>query len=110
MKDVFRVNYTKDLALARTRITHELQAKRWDYVDPELNEQIVPAGMKLLVKQLYLAKDGVNNTLCSGDFEAIYGIPCCHSLREMKLLKVKVTKHHFHKHWHFEERPINTTY
>jgi hypothetical protein len=44
MKNVFKVNYTKDLALARTQIAHELQAKRWDYVDPELNGQIVPAG------------------------------------------------------------------
>jgi hypothetical protein len=119
MKNVFKVNYAKDLAIARTRIAHDLQAKRWDYVDPEtrqivqvvdpdLNKQIVPAGMKLLVKQLYLARDDVvNNRQCSGDFETIYGIPCYHSLHEMQQLKVNIARHHFHRHWHFE-RPVNT--
>jgi hypothetical protein len=36
MKNVFQVNY---VALARTGI---VEAKRWDYVDPDLNTQIVP--------------------------------------------------------------------
>jgi len=60
--------------------------------------------MTLLVKQLYLAKDDVVKT--TGDFETIQGIPCYHSLRVMQRLNVKVTKHDFHKHSHFE-RPVN---
>ena len=64
--------------------------------------------MKLLVQQLLLAKDEVtNNKPCSGSFETIHGIPCYHTLREIKRLKTKVTKAKFHKHWHFE-RPVSS--
>ena len=85
-----------------------LGAKRWDYLDHDLNKQIVPAAMKLLVQQLHLAKDDVtNNKPCSGGFETIHGIPCYHTLREIKRLQTKVTKAKFHKHWHFE-RPVSS--
>lgn len=108
MLRVFQVNFSKDLALARDRIYHELSAKRWDYLDHDLNKQIVPAAMKLLVRQLLLANDEVtNNKPCSGGFETIHGIPCYHTLREIKRLKTKVTKAKFHKHWHFE-RPVSS--
>ena len=62
MSRVFRVNYQKDLALARDRVCHDLNAKRWpDLLDPKLSQQIVPAAMKLLVKQLHLMNDEVNH-------------------------------------------------
>jgi len=108
MLRVFQVNFSKDLALARDRVYHDLSAKRWDYLDHDLNKQIVPAAMKLLVQQLHLAKDDVtNNKPCSGGFETIHGIPCYHTLREIKRLQTKVTKAKFHKHWHFE-RPVSS--
>ena len=57
MSRVFRVNYQKDLALARDRVYHvyhDLNAKRWpNLLNPKLNQQIVPEAMKLLVQQLH---------------------------------------------------------
>ena len=44
----------------------------------------------------------IYNQPCTGRFEAIHGIPCYHTLRELRARKVTVTKYHFHRHWHFE--------
>jgi hypothetical protein len=64
MSRVFRVNYQKDLAPARDHVYHDLNAKRWpDLLGPKLSQQIVPAAMKLLVKQLHLMKDGSSQAL-----------------------------------------------
>jgi hypothetical protein len=86
MKNVFKVNHTKDLALARMRVfAHELQAKRWDYICGSRTQWADCASWNeatcksscILRKMMF-----VNNTQCSGDFETIYG---CHSLRDMRL-------------------------
>jgi hypothetical protein len=53
------------------------------------------------VKQLYLARDVTISRPCSGSFTTIHGIPCYHEIRLQKQLKHKITKHDFHKHWHF---------
>ncbi|KAN0075847.1 hypothetical protein V8E54_007117 [Elaphomyces granulatus] len=40
--------------------------------DPQLNQQIVPQAMELLVKQLHLAKDELRVSPCSGSFMSIH--------------------------------------
>jgi len=50
-----------------------------------LNDFITPTGMKLLVKQLYLARDVTVDGPCSG-FTTIYNIPCYHGIRLLKQL------------------------
>jgi len=109
MMKVFLNDYAKDLALGRDRIHHSLNAKRWpDLLDPELNKQVVPAAMQLLVNQLHLMKDEViNNKPCTGNFETVFRMPCYHTLRAMKQLNSKVDRSSFHSHWHFE-RPGNS--
>ena len=100
MSRVFRVNYQKDLALARDRVYHDLNAKRWpNLLNPKLNKQIVPEAMKLLVQQLHLMKDEVNQRPCSGSFERVNGIPCYHTLRTLRALKPMVGCEDFHPHW-----------
>ena len=102
----FLNEYRKSLAQARDRVYHDLKASRWDLLDPELNKQVVPEAMKLLVKQLYLIRDEVvNNKPCTGNFKTIHGIPCYHTLRDMKRLSATVRIEDFHPHWHFE-RPV----
>jgi hypothetical protein len=64
-----------------------------------------PAGMELLVKQLYLARDLTADGPCSGSFTTIHNIPCYHHIRILKEFNRKVTKDDFHKHWHFV-RPV----
>ena len=49
-----------------------------------LNDFITPAGMKLLVKQLYLARDVTVDGPCSGSFTTIYNIPCYHDIHLLK--------------------------
>ena len=106
MSRVFRVNYQKDLALARDRVYHDLNAKRWpDLLNPKLNQQIVPEATKLLVQQLHLMKDEVNQRPCRGSFERVNGIPCYHTLRTLRALKSTVGYEDFHPHWHFQ-RPV----
>jgi hypothetical protein len=75
----------------------------------ELNKQVVPAAMKLLVNQLCTPYEGRGDQqykLCTGSFEAVFRIlPCCyHTLHVMKQLnsKLKVDMSSFHSHWHFE--------
>ena len=61
MLKVWRNNFNSKLEIACTRPAHELRVTRWSFLDLDLNKQIVPEAMKLLVKQLYLAKDTVIN-------------------------------------------------
>jgi hypothetical protein len=108
MLNVWQNNFKATLAQSRDRVAHDLNAKRWDYIDPELNKQVVPTGMKLLVKQLLLVPNEVNHhSECSSSFETINGIPCYHTIRELKRLNVKITKNHINKHWHFN-RPVQS--
>jgi hypothetical protein len=102
MISVFLANFTKSLAMKRDRIQHELIAKRWKILDPDLNTQIVPQAMKLLVQQLYLAKDTLVDKPCTSSFEQINGIPCYHTIRVMERLELTITRADFHKHWHFD--------
>ena len=107
MLQVFLNSYIADLSRGRDRIHHDLNAKRWDCLDPDLNRHIVPRGMKLLVEQLFYAKDEVtHNKPCKSVFTQIYGIPCYHQVRDRERLSVAITKDDFHPHWHFE-RPFN---
>ena len=104
MLRVFLNEHRVGLAQQRDRIYHDLNAKRWkDLLDPELNIQIVPRGMKLLVEQLTFAKDEVvHNKPCSSAFTTVYGIPCYHELRSRQRLGLKITKDDFHQYWHFQ--------
>ena len=102
----FLNEYRKSLAQARDRVYLDLKASRWDLLDPEPNKQVVPEVMRLLVKQLYLIRDEVvNNKPYTGNFEAIHGIQCYHTLRDMKHLNATLRMEVFHPHWYFE-RPI----
>lgn len=101
MISVFVANFTKSLAMKRDRIQHELNAKRWKVLDPDLNTQIVPQAMKLLVQQLHLAKDTLVDKPCTSSFERIHGIPCYHTIRVIERLELTITRTDFHKHWHF---------
>ena len=90
---VDQVNHAKDLAHQRSRPSHEIQAKRWsEWVEPDLNNFITPAGMELLVKQLYLARDVTADGHCSGSFTTIHNIPCYHHIRLLKQFNRKVTR------------------
>ena len=101
MISVFVANFTKSLAMKRDRIQHELNAKRWKVLDPDLNTQIVPQAMKLLVQQLHLARDTLVDKPCTSSFERIHGIPCYHTIRVIERLELTITRTDFHKHWHF---------
>ena len=105
----FLNEYRKSMAQARDRVYYDLKASRWpDFLDRELNQQVVLEAIKLLVKQLYLIRDEiVNNKLCTGNFEAIHGIPCYHTLRNIKRLNAIVRMEDFHPHWYFERPVVN---
>ena len=77
-------NFKRDLAIKRDRVYHDLDAKRWKCLDPQLNQQIVPQAMELLVKQLHLAKDELRVSHCSGSFMSIHGIPFYHTIRDLQ--------------------------
>jgi len=113
MTKVFLTDYRMKLARQRDRVTHSLSVIRWNLIDPltkeatkrlnpDLNQQIVNRGLKLLVQQLERAREVTNNRPYSGQFEAIHSIPCYHTLCDLSALSLTVTKHHFHRHWHFE--------
>ena len=102
MLKVWRNEFMAKLEMARTRLAHDLQAKRWDFLDPNLNKQIVPNAMKSLVKQLLLMKNELNDKPCTGSFEQINGIPCYHTLQAAKQHNTTITKEYFHRHWHFD--------
>lgn len=114
MTRTFLQEHRKELVQERDRVTHQLRVSRYntidketqqptEYVDPNLNSQIVDRALKLFVNQLDLARDTVaNDSPCSGIFEQIYGIPCYHSIRGLKDAKITIKKGHLHLHWHFE--------
>jgi hypothetical protein len=105
--EVFIANFKRDLAMKRDRLRSDLDMRRWkEYCDPDLNHQIVPKGLELLLQQLRLAKDPLIDGRCSGLFESANGIPCYHSIRTLHDFKRKVTSAWFHKHWHFD-RPVH---
>jgi MULE transposase domain len=109
----FITEHQMELARERDRVSHELRVTRWnpvnedtreviELIDPALNQEIVDRALKLFVQQLTFGRDEViYNAACTGCFEAIYGIPCYHTLRSMRTYKRTVRKEDFHRHWHF---------
>ena len=116
MTRTFLTNFRKQLITKRDRITHELQVTRWNpkelnpimkqpiqYIDLELNHQLVNRALKLFIKQLEYATNEVEyNKPCTGQFKQIYGIPYYHTIRGLKAANIMIKKGHFHGYWHFE--------
>ena len=48
---VFTQNLKRDMALKRDRVQHDLNVKRWDVLDPQLNQQVVPKALEALRQQ-----------------------------------------------------------
>lgn len=57
MLKVWYNNFAAKLIITRDRPANELKATRWSFLNPQLNKQIIPDTIKLLVQQLYLMDD-----------------------------------------------------
>src|SRR6266480_267724 len=114
MTRIFLQEHCKELVQERDQVAHQLRVSRYntidketqqptEYINPNLNSQIIDRGLKLFINQLNLTRDTVtNNSPCSGIFEQIYGIPCYHSIHGLKDTKITIKKGHFYLHWHFK--------
>lgn len=67
--------------------------------DNSLNRQITIYWMELFVKQLALTKSPKMKLQCTGHFQLIYGIPCCHKIRQFIEQKRRFTSENFEEHW-----------
>ena len=114
MTRIFLQEHHKELVQERDRVAHQLHVSCYntinketqqptEYINLNLNSQIINRTLKLFINQLDLARNTVtNDSPCSGIFEQIYSIPCYHSIHGLKDAKITIKKGHFHLYWHFK--------
>lgn len=95
-------NYKADLATSYMRPKPAANAKKIACCDDNLNKFITNHAMDLFAKQLALAQSEDMKLVCNGHFQAIYGIPCCHTIKKFIDRGDTFTADDFDEHWLWE--------
>ena len=82
-----------DLVRQRDQIPHDVNARRITWLNDNINSQIIPRAVQLLIHQYELSNGP--DTQCSRSFEQIYGIPCQHTLKNLITRGTIITASHF---------------
>jgi hypothetical protein len=81
----------KELADSHNHLPHRISPKIVSIFDKELIHQVMPFVLKKVRDQYNLAKSQVYHPVCSGAFEHVYGLPCCHTIHSLIHVNKKVT-------------------
>jgi hypothetical protein len=92
------------MSSTRDRIPHDVNAKYVPIFPIGINRIITPQGLRLITNQWKLLRNPLFRPSCSGNFERIYGVPCCHTIGRMLNgnAGAKIGPHQIHSHWWFE--------
>jgi hypothetical protein len=67
--------------------------------DKQLIHQVMPFALKKVRDQYDLAKSKDYQPVCSGAFEQVYHLPCCHTIHGLIHVNRKLTVELFHERW-----------
>jgi hypothetical protein len=102
--------YSALLADQFITIDHAVNVKKITEWEDDLNEWITPSALKLCRQQLEKARNNEMLPTCSGRFEAMFGIPCCHDQRIWIRLGRLVKASDFNPHWLWEREGVATVF
>lgn len=100
--------YAAKLADQYIAVYPAINAKKIKEWDDNLNEFITPYALKMCREQLNKARANEMSPTCSGRFEAVFGIPCCHDQRTWARLGQLVKPSDFDPHWLWEREGIES--
>jgi hypothetical protein len=89
----------KELADSQNRLSHRVNPKNVSVFDELLIHQVMPFALKKVRDQYDLAKSKDYQLVCSGAFEHVYGLPCCHTIHGLIHVNRKLTVELFHERW-----------
>ena len=93
------------IARQRGRPLHDVREPEFE----DILTKVTPLCLRYLKNQLQLAKAANYQPNCSGQWTAIYGLPCCHSLHRQlhrsATLVLKIQLIEINVHWWFD-RPL----
>src|ERR1700733_404787 len=98
-------NHTMTIARQRDRPPHDVREPEFE----DILTKVTPLCLRHLKDQLQLAKAANYQPNCSGQWTAVYGLPCCHTLHRQlhrsatSVLKIQLTE--IDVHWWFD-RPL----
>jgi hypothetical protein len=80
----------KELADSQNHLPHQINPKNVSVFDEELIQQVMPFALKKVRDQYDLAKSKDYQPVCSGAFEQVYHLPCCHPIHGLIHVNGKV--------------------
>jgi hypothetical protein len=92
-----RVN--KELADSQNGLSHCINPRNVSVLDERLIHQVMPIAFQKVRDQYDRAKSKEYQPVCSGAFEQVYSLPCCHTIHGLIHVHRKVTVELFHKRW-----------
>jgi hypothetical protein len=98
--------YRKDIATARHTIKFEHKLDAMPFLPPGIHNIVTPPAIEQvrqqeLLRQQHYAECRIEP--CTGGFRKIYGLPCSHSLQQMRNLGSTLHLNHFDDdHWRYE--------
>ena len=101
--------YKAYLAKTYGRPAREANASKIECCDENLNKHITNYAMKLFAKQLTLAQSSEPMQECSKQWWSIYGIPCCHMIKEAIDSSYTFVADDFDPHWLWERDDCEPT-
>jgi hypothetical protein len=107
--DNFLVDFKRIYIKAKDKPPHHVNASNITIFESGINNIITPEGLEKAVQQWDLIRAGALKPFCTGSFETVFGVPCCHIIRDLIHLELKVRPDHFHRHWFFK-RPGTTQF
>jgi hypothetical protein len=115
IEDCFKIQYselTMKIAAQRDRVPRDVEARRFPWLQDDINTEIIPRAIRLLLGQYNLYKDSLQNdqnTTCTGSFERSMGIPCRHTIQQRLTApgRLKINATDFADFWRFTPRRGN---
>jgi hypothetical protein len=104
--DNFIVDFKRIYIRAKDKPPHHVNARNITIFEDGINDIITPAGLEKVVQQWDLLRAGIFKPACTGSFETVFGVPCCHTIRDLIQLELKIRPEHFHHHWYFKRPGI----
>ena len=105
---IFHKLFIQEMASLRDRVFYDIKPEQVPIFPAHINKFITPVALRLLKTQWRLARSDEFDPECSGNFEATYGLLCCHSIQRAltENPELVIDINDIDAHWWFE-RPAN---
>jgi hypothetical protein len=107
--DNFTVDFKRIYIKVKDKPPHYINASNITIFTSGINNIIIPEELEKTVQQWDLLRADNFKPTCTGSFKTVFSVPCCHTIRDLIQLELKVQPDHFHRHWYFK-RPGPTEF